>query len=85
MYVRVSTSTGDVKDAKNFFSRLKDEAFKHQVFFVKDLVELGDLSVEWCPTASMVADFLTKPLQVVSRPLYCQEVHFNRVVSRDRH
>ena len=32
-------------------------------FFVKDLVERGDLSVEWCPTASMVADFLTKPLQ----------------------
>ena len=32
-------------------------------FFVKDLVERGDLNVEWCPTASMVADFLTKPLQ----------------------
>ena len=32
-------------------------------YFVKDLVERGDLNVEWCPTASMVADFLTKPLQ----------------------
>ena len=32
-------------------------------FFVKDLVERGDLNIEWCPTASMVADFLTKPLQ----------------------
>ena len=32
-------------------------------FFIKDLVDRGDLHVEWCPTTKMIADFLTKPLQ----------------------
>ena len=32
-------------------------------FFIWDLVDQGHLSVEWCPTAAMVVDFLTKPLQ----------------------
>ena len=32
-------------------------------FFIKDLVDRGDPKVEWCPTAAMVADFMTKPLQ----------------------
>jgi len=30
---------------------------------VKDRVETGELSVEFCPTEQMLADFFTKPLQ----------------------
>lgn len=32
-------------------------------FFVKDRIQAGELSIEYCPTNKMVADFFTKPLQ----------------------
>jgi hypothetical protein len=32
-------------------------------FFITDRVSKGEVSIEWCPTADMVADFATKPLQ----------------------
>ena len=32
-------------------------------FFVKDRIDQGKISVEYCPTEDMIADFFTKPLQ----------------------
>ena len=32
-------------------------------YFVTDRIAKGELTVEWCPTADMIADFMTKPLQ----------------------
>mmetsp|Transcript_19478 Transcript_19478/g.22076 ORF Transcript_19478/g.22076 Transcript_19478/m.22076 type:complete len:153 (+) Transcript_19478:348-806(+) len=32
-------------------------------FFVKDRVDKGELTIEYCPTGNMLADFFTKPLQ----------------------
>ena len=32
-------------------------------YYVADCIEKGDLSVVWCPTKKMIADFLTKSLQ----------------------
>jgi hypothetical protein len=32
-------------------------------FFVKDRIASGEVTVEYCPTGEMVADFFTKPLQ----------------------
>ena len=32
-------------------------------YYVADRIAKGDLSVVWCPTNKMIADFLTKPLQ----------------------
>lgn len=32
-------------------------------FFVKDRVDKGELSIEYCPTHSMLADYFTNPLQ----------------------
>ena len=32
-------------------------------FFVTDRIAKGELTVEWCPTANMIADFMTKTLQ----------------------
>ena len=31
-------------------------------FFVKDQIDQGHLTVEYCPTEQMLADFFTKPL-----------------------
>ena len=32
-------------------------------YFITDRIEREDLTVEWCPTEDMVADFWTKPLK----------------------
>ncbi len=32
-------------------------------YYIADCIAKGDLSVVWCPTNKMIADFLTKPLQ----------------------
>ena len=32
-------------------------------FFVKDRVDKGEISIEYCPTEYMLADYFTKPLQ----------------------
>ena len=32
-------------------------------FYVKDLVDQGEVEIQYCPTAQMLADFFTKPLQ----------------------
>ena len=32
-------------------------------YFVTDRVKNGELSIEWCPTGDMIADFMTKPTQ----------------------
>jgi hypothetical protein len=32
-------------------------------FFVIDRIANNELSVEWCPTGQMIADYMTKPLQ----------------------
>ena len=32
-------------------------------FFITDRVSKGELSIQWCPTGDMTADFWTKPVQ----------------------
>ena len=32
-------------------------------FFITDWVNMKKVSIDWCPTKDMVADFMTKPLQ----------------------
>eukprot|EP00978_Attheya_sp_CCMP212_P038772 scaffold195564_cov31-Attheya_sp.AAC.1 len=32
-------------------------------FFVTDRIANKEVSIKWCPTAEMIADFFTKPLQ----------------------
>ena len=34
-----------------------------QYFFVTDRINKGVFSMEWCPTGSMIVDYMTKPLQ----------------------
>jgi hypothetical protein len=32
-------------------------------FFITDRIAKGEITIEWCPTADMVGDYMTKPLQ----------------------
>ncbi len=32
-------------------------------FFISDQVNMKEVTIDWCPTKQMVADFMTKPLQ----------------------
>ena len=41
----------------------RTRALNVHYFFVTDQIEKGNLTIEYQPTESMVADFMTKPLQ----------------------
>jgi len=36
--------------------------FNIKYFFITDLIARGDVSIEYCPTGAMIADYMTKPL-----------------------
>jgi hypothetical protein len=44
-------------------SSKRTKHIKVRYFFIKDMIEQGEVSVEHCPTKEMWADVLTKPLQ----------------------
>ena len=41
----------------------RSRAINIRYYFVTDHVEKGNVSIEYCPTEDMIADFMTKPLQ----------------------
>ena len=41
----------------------RSRALNDRYYFLTDQVEKGNLSIEYCPTDIMWADFMTKPLQ----------------------
>ena len=41
----------------------RTRALNIRYFFLTDQIEKGNLNVIYCPTADMVADFMSKPLQ----------------------
>ena len=44
-------------------SSKRTRAINIRYFFITDQVEKGNVSIEYCPTGEMLADFMTKPLQ----------------------
>jgi hypothetical protein len=44
-------------------SSSRTRALYIRYFFITNQVEAGNISIEYCPTKAMVADFFTKPLQ----------------------
>ena len=44
-------------------SSKRTRALNIRYFFLTDQVEKGNLSIQYCPTDEMIADFMTKPLQ----------------------
>ena len=44
-------------------SSKRTRAVNIRYFFLTDQIEKGNLTVEHCPTAEMIGDFFTKPLQ----------------------
>jgi hypothetical protein len=49
------------QDNKSASKRTKHINIRY--YFVTDRIEKGEMSVAWCPTADMIADFMTKPTQ----------------------
>ena len=50
------------KNGKRSSSK-RTRAVNIRYFFLTDQIEKGNLTVEYCPTAEMIGDFFTKPLQ----------------------
>ena len=55
-----SNSPGKQRQAS---SSQRTRAFNIRYFFLTDQIEQGNMSVKYCPTTEMLADYLTKPLQ----------------------
>jgi hypothetical protein len=36
--------------------------FNIKYFYINDLIKNGEVSIEYCPTDAMLADYMTKPL-----------------------
>ena len=45
------------------YSSKSTEHIHVRFFYIKDFIERGNMSVEYCPTGEMLSDILTKPLQ----------------------
>eukprot|EP00980_Cylindrotheca_fusiformis_P005449 scaffold1166_cov114-Cylindrotheca_fusiformis.AAC.2 len=41
----------------------RSRAINIRYFFITDQVKKGNISIEYCPTDDMIADYMTKPLQ----------------------
>ena len=52
----------------------RSRALNVQYFFLTDQVEKGNLSIEYCPTDVMWADFMTTPLQGEKFRKFCDEI-----------
>ena len=52
----------------------RSRALNVRYFFLTDQVEKGNLSIEYCPTDVMWADFMTKPLQGEKFRKFCDEI-----------
>jgi hypothetical protein len=46
------------------------------IFLIKDRIDHGEITVEYCPTDAMIADIFTKPLQGKSFNIF-QDVILN--------
>ena len=44
-------------------SSKRTRALDIRYFFLKDQIKSGNISVKYCPTECMIADYMTKPLQ----------------------
>jgi len=52
----------------------RSRALNVRYFFLTDQVEKKNLSIEYCPTDNMIADFMTKPLQGKKFSRFCEEI-----------
>ena len=58
-----STSTIQLERNGKASSRQRTKHINIEYFFIKDRVESGEITIIYCPTEDMIADFFTKPLQ----------------------
>ena len=52
----------------------RSRALNVRYFFLTDQVEKGNLTIEYCPTDVMWADFMTKPLQGEKFRKFCDNI-----------
>ena len=59
-------------------SSQRTRAINIRYFFITDQVEKGNLTIKYCPTNKMVADYFTKPLQGKKVPGISRYYHGQR-------
>ena len=59
-----NTSTIKVEKNGKASSGKRTRHFDIKLFYITDLIKRGEITVEYCPTDVMLADFFTKPIIV---------------------
>jgi hypothetical protein len=53
--------------------------FDIKFFYISDLIKQKEVSIKYCPTEEMVADYMTRPLLVTGSNLY----KFKKLIMND--
>ena len=59
---RDNTSSMKLEENGRTSASKRTRHFNIKLFFITDLIQQGDVKIEYCPTDVMLADFMTKPL-----------------------
>jgi hypothetical protein len=43
-------------------------------FYISDLIKKKEVSIKYCPTDAMIADYMTKPLTGQKFKLFCEKI-----------
>lgn len=55
-----------IKSMKNEITSARSKHINIRYHFIRDVIQRGDVMVQYCPTQKQLADILTKPLQRVA-------------------
>ena len=84
-------STAPLENDGAFSGSKRTKHIQARFYFITDQIEKGNVSIEWCPTKEMIADFFTKPLQgelfitLRNKIMGIQEQEHQCIFQRKRH
>ncbi len=71
---RDNTSSMKLEENGRASASKRTRHFNIKYFYITDLIERGEVEIEYCPTDAMLADFMTKPLVGTKFILFRQQV-----------
>ena len=71
---RDNTSSMKLEENGKASSGKRTRHFNIKYFYITDLIQRNEVKIEYCPTADMVADYMTKPLVGAKFIEFCKHI-----------